>query len=82
VLAGADVCPGAGCVWPGDGLTEPEGLVVREGLTVRVGLTFLEGRGDDRGVGTADDVTAGAVVTGAGFPDGWTVSAGTGRTTT
>lgn len=79
VLAGAGVCPGV--AWLADGLAEPEGLAVREGLTVRVGLTLREGRGETRGVGTADDVTAGAVVTGLGFPDGWTVSGGTGRTT-
>jgi hypothetical protein len=70
VLAGADVCPGVICVWLGDGLPEPEGLVVREGLIVLVGPTLREGRGDTRGVGTAGAVTAGAVVTGLGFPDG------------
>ena len=67
VLAGVDVCPGVGCVWPGDGLTEPEGLVVREGLRVRDGLVLREGLGDAGRVGTGEYVLAGVVVVGAGF---------------
>jgi hypothetical protein len=79
-LAGADVWPGVGRVWLTDGLTDPEGLVVPEGLSVREGLTLREGLGDPGRVGTPDDVTAGAVVVGAGLPAGGAAAVDTGRT--